>query len=65
MGDYHGAVVVLNIPSGEVLAIVSLPTYDPNTLDTNWEQLTQAAGKPFFNRALQGAYQPGGTLETH
>ncbi len=64
VGDHHGEVVVLAIPSGEVLALISLPTYDPNTLDANWEQLTKATGKPFFNRALQGAYQPGGTLET-
>jgi penicillin-binding protein A len=64
MSNYQGAVVVLSIPQGEVLALVSLPTYDPNTLDANWEQLTQATGKPFFNRTLQGAYQPGGTLET-
>lgn len=64
MGQHQGAVVVLSVPTGEVLALVSLPTYDPNTLDANWETLTKAPGKPFFNRALQGNYQPGGTLET-
>jgi penicillin-binding protein A len=64
IGNSQGAVVVLAIPSGEVLALVSLPSYDPNTLEANWETLTKAPGKPFFNRVLQGAYQPGGTLET-
>lgn len=64
MGEHWGAVVVLSVPSGEVLALASLPTYDPNQLDLNWEQLTKDPGNPFFNRALQGKYQPGGTLET-
>jgi len=64
MGNHAGSIVVLDIPSGQVLAMVSLPTYDPNTLDANWNALTKAAGKPFFNRALQGAYQPGVALQT-
>lgn len=64
MDGQSGAAVVLAVPSGEVLAMVSLPTYDPNTLDANWERLTAAPGNPFFNRVLQGAYQPGGTMQT-
>src|SRR5689334_16025267 len=64
MGSRTGSIVVLDIPTGQVLAMVSLPTYDPNTLDANWEALSKAPGKPFFNRALQGAYQPGIALET-
>ncbi|MBZ0283558.1 MAG: hypothetical protein K8L97_22670 [Anaerolineae bacterium] len=64
MGDHRGAVVVLSASDGEVLALVSLPTYDPNTLDANWETLTQTSGNPFFNRPIQGNYQPGGTLQT-
>jgi peptidoglycan glycosyltransferase len=64
LGDRTGAVVMLAVPSGEVLALVSTPTFDPNVLDANWEQLTKAPGQPFFNRALQGRYQPGGVLQT-
>lgn len=64
MGDYRGAVVVLSATNGEVLSLVSLPTYDPNTLDENWEVLTKTEGNPFFNRPIQGNYQPGGTLQT-
>jgi peptidoglycan glycosyltransferase len=64
LGDRTGAVVVLAVPSGEVLALVSTPTFNPNALDANWEQLTKAPGQPFFNRALQGRYQPGGVLQT-
>jgi peptidoglycan glycosyltransferase len=64
MAGQRGAAVVLAVPSGDVLAMVSLPTYDPNTLDANWEQLVEAPGNPFFNRVLQGNYQPGGTMQT-
>lgn len=59
-----GAVVVIGVPDGDVLALVSLPTYDPNTLDQNWDALVAAPGNPFFNRAVQGRYQPGGALQT-
>jgi peptidoglycan glycosyltransferase len=64
MGDYAGAAVVLSVPDGEVLALVSLPTYDPNVLDMRWEAFVAAPGNLFFNRVLQGGYQPGGTLQT-
>lgn len=59
-----GAVVVLSVPDGQVLALVSMPTYDPNRLDLDWDTLRAAPGNPFFNRVLQGRYQPGGTLQT-
>jgi penicillin-binding protein A len=62
--DQAGAAAVLAVPSGEVLGLVSLPTFNPNTLDAEWEQLITSAEEPFFNRALQGSYQPGGMLET-
>ncbi len=62
MRDHHGAAVVMNAHSGELLALASLPSYDPNTLDDEWDALIEAAGKPFFNRALQGQYQPGGAM---
>ncbi len=64
MQGYTGAAVVLSVPSGEVLSLISLPTYDPNTLDADWETLVAAPGNPFFNRVLQGNYQPGGMLQT-
>ena len=60
----RGAIIVLSVPDGQVLALLSLPTYDPNTLDDDWESLLTAEGNPFFNRALQGRYQPGGALQT-
>jgi peptidoglycan glycosyltransferase len=63
----RGAAVVLGVGdafNGDILAMVSNPTFEPNTLDQNWEQLTADSGQPFFNRVLQGAYQPGAALQT-
>jgi len=60
----RGAAVVLRVPDGAILALVSQPTFDPNTLDTNWADLIAAEDTPFFNRALQSRYQPGGTIQT-
>lgn len=59
-----GAAVLLSVPDGAVLALASLPTYNPNTLTADWDQLRDAPGNPFFNRAVQGLYQPGGALQT-
>ena len=58
-----GAIVLLDVVSGEVLALVSQPTYDPNTLDADWEQLQGDPAAPLLNRAIQGLYQPGGALQ--
>jgi peptidoglycan glycosyltransferase len=64
LGDARAAAVVLDAQSGGVLALISLPTYDPNTLEADWENLVEAEGQPFFNRALQSHYQLGGTMYT-
>lgn len=64
MQGYAGGGVVLSVPEGEVLALVSVPTYDPNDLDANWDRLRSSREDPFFNRAVQGKYQPGGLLQT-
>jgi peptidoglycan glycosyltransferase len=58
-----GAVVLLDVDSGEILALASQPTYDPNTLDADWEQLESDPDAPLLNRATQGLYQPGGALQ--
>ncbi len=62
--DLRGAAIVIDAPSGDVLALISQPTYDPNTLDADWDQLVETPGDPFFNRAVQGRYQPGGAMQT-
>lgn len=62
LGESRGAAVVLDAQTGEILALVSQPSYDPNTLDDDWADLVEADGQPFFNRALQGQYQLGGAM---
>lgn len=64
MQGQRGAAVMISIPDGAVLALLSSPTYDPNTLNAHWDELVAAVDKPFFNRVLQGQYQPGGMLQT-
>jgi cell division protein FtsW (lipid II flippase)/cell division protein FtsI/penicillin-binding protein 2 len=59
-----GAAVVMDPRNGEVLALASNPTYDPNTLDSNWEILAKAPEAPFLNRATQGLYPPGSLFHT-
>ena len=58
-----GSGIILDWRSGEVLAMVSNPTYDPNTLDDNWDALRARADAPLINRATQGLYQPGALLQ--
>jgi peptidoglycan glycosyltransferase len=61
---YTGAVVVIHVPDGQVLALASQPTFDPATLDENWEALSTDPGAPLLNRATQGLYQPGESLQS-
>lgn len=64
MAEHAGAVVVISVPSGEVIALLSVPTYDSNTLDSTWDSLIESEGNPFFNRVLQGNYQAGSSTQT-
>jgi len=59
LGERQGAVVLLDIATGQVLALVSHPAYDPNTLDDDWDVLTSDPDAPLFNRATQGVYALG------
>ena len=61
---YDGAAVVLDPRTGEVLALVSLPAYDPNAFAAGidratWTRLNTDRLRPLQNRALQGRYSPG------
>ncbi len=59
-----GAAIVLDVPSGAVRALVSQPTFDPNTLDAQWDALVADQGAPLLNRVTAGLYQPGGVFQT-
>lgn len=65
LGSYRGSVVVMEPSTGRILAMVSKPSYDPNTVNTNWEQLVadKAEESPLINRATQGLYPPGSTFK--
>ncbi|MBQ2699987.1 MAG: penicillin-binding protein 2 [Clostridia bacterium] len=56
----RGAVVVLNYKTGEVMALVSLPNFDPNNIT---EETKNDLSRPFWNRATQSAYPPGSTFK--
>lgn len=61
-GERRGVVIALGADSGTIRVLLSRPTYDPNLLDEQWAVLSQSPENPFFNRALQGQYQPGSAL---
>lgn len=65
LGDNRGAVVVLEPATGKILAMVSKPSYDPNTIDIQWPELAEDKKEesPFLNRATQGLYPPGSTFK--
>ena len=58
-----GAVVVLDVRTGELLASASYPTFDPRTRVQNITMLNNDPARPLFNRALNGRYVPGSTFK--
>ena len=65
LGYYQGAVVVLEPSTGKILAMVSKPDFDPNTIAEDWESLTAEdnTDAALLNRATQGLYPPGSTFK--
>ncbi|MEE1314412.1 MAG: penicillin-binding transpeptidase domain-containing protein [Faecalimonas sp.] len=63
LGGYKGAVIVTEASTGKVLALVSKPSYNPNTILEDWEWLTEDEESRLFNRAMQGAYAPGSVFK--
>lgn len=69
MQNKKGSIVAIDPQTGEVLALVSMPTYDPNLLvgrarSKNYVQLSKDTLKPLFNRALMAKYPPGSTFKS-
>jgi penicillin-binding protein 2 len=67
-GERRGALVALDPKTGEVLAFVSKPTFDPNLFvegidSESWKELSESIDKPLLNRALRGTYPPGSTYK--
>lgn len=61
--EKRGAVVVSIPKTGEILSLVSSPSYDPNKLSEQYSQLVTQSNLPLFNRAIGGAYPPGSTFK--
>lgn len=57
------AAVVLNIKTGEVLAMATYPSFDLNAYKKNYSALATNSLKPLFNRCIQGTYTPGSTFK--
>ncbi len=65
LGEKRGAVIAMNPQTGEVLCMVSKPSFDPNTIVQNWNAIVadENAGAPLLNRCTQGLYAPGSTFK--
>ncbi len=63
LGSYNGAVVVMESSTGKILAMVSKPAFDPNTVNENWDSLTANTESILLNRATQGLYAPGSVFK--
>lgn len=68
LGDRPGAVVAIDPQDGSVIAMVSKPAFDPNLFvhgisGKDYRAILNAPGRPLFNRALLGGYEPGSTIK--
>jgi penicillin-binding protein 2 len=67
-GERRGALVAIDPRNGQVLAFVSMPTYDPNLFvdgidHDSWRELNESPDKPLVNRPLRGTYPPASTYK--
>lgn len=64
LGTYKGAIIVTEVSTGKVLAMVSNPAFDPNEIADIWDRLVEDADSSVLvNRATQGLYPPGSTFK--
>ena len=68
LGDRRGSVVALDPNTGEILAMASHPTFDPNKFavrikSKDWKELTSNPGNPLLNRSIQAQWAPGSTFK--
>ncbi len=68
LGDRPGSVVAIDPVDGSIIALVSKPAYDPNAFVNGisqkaYDEILNAPGRPLFNRALKGSYEPGSTFK--
>ena len=68
LGTNSGSAVVIDITNGDILAMVSMPAYDPNSFSDGishleWKMLSDDDHVPLMNKVLQGLYPPGSTVK--
>jgi peptidoglycan glycosyltransferase len=63
LGNHRGAVVAMNPRTGQILAMVSKPSFDPNDIDAQWKHISTDPDSPLLNRAVQGLYPPGSAIK--
>jgi penicillin-binding protein 2 len=68
MGDQSGALVAMDVASGDMLAFVSMPAFDPNSFSegigrTEWKMLSEDDHIPLLNKVAQGLYPSGSTIK--
>jgi len=68
LGTNSGSAVVIDVATGDVLAMVSMPAYDPNSFSdgisqSEWKMLSENDHIPLMNKVLQGLYPPGSTVK--
>jgi len=64
MGIYKGAIIVSDVKSGKILAMVSKPDFDPNTIASQWDNyVNDKESGALVNRVTQGIYPPGSTFK--
>lgn len=68
MGEESGALVALDVESGDILAFISMPAFDPNSFSrgigrTEWKMLSENDHLPLLNKVAQGLYPSGSTIK--
>lgn len=63
LSAYKGSCVIMNPSTGQILAMVSTPSFNPNTLDNDWNNLIQTTDGRLVNRATLGLYRPGSAFK--
>jgi len=63
LSGYAGAIIAMEVQTGKILSFISVPSYDPNELSVQWEELLAGEDAPMFNRIINGLYPPGSTFK--
>ncbi len=63
LSGYRGAIGVVEVKTGRILAMVSTPSYDPNEISSSWEEILGRTDAPLLNRMTDGLYPPGSTFK--